>query len=309
MDPLVSVVIPVYNGTNYLREAIDSVLNQTYKNIEIIVVDDGSTDNTWEIIQSYGNKIRGIQKKNGGVTTALNKGIQMMNGEWFAWLSHDDIWMPTFVQKQIENLRHNSKCMISYTGFYNIDSNGNILSKFHPYWYPRGKATRIMIVHGSYIYGITVLVNKKCFEEIGTFDNKWRYLQDTDMWFRLVQNYDTCCVFELLAMRRVHENQTGVRFKDEFLTETKLFYIYWDNQYSVYDYFPELYSQNMKFVKRKIYVIFGTIFKQYISYCHKNDLPITPIQAMWYFTPKPMKNRVASYYSLIVGTLAKSKMK
>ena len=79
--PLVSIVIPVYNGANYMREAIDSALAQTYKNIEVIVVNDGSTDNTDEIAKSYGDKIRYFKKENGGVATALNLGIREMRGE------------------------------------------------------------------------------------------------------------------------------------------------------------------------------------------------------------------------------------
>ena len=89
-NPLVSIVIPVYNGSNFMREAIDSALAQTYPNIEILVVNDGSTDNTREIALSYGDKIRYFEKENGGVATALNLAIHEMKGEYFSWLSHDD---------------------------------------------------------------------------------------------------------------------------------------------------------------------------------------------------------------------------
>ena len=82
-NPLVSIVIPVYNGAEYMREAIDSALAQTYKNIEVIVVNDGSKDNTDEIARSYGEKIRYFKKENGGVSTALNLAIQNMQGEYF----------------------------------------------------------------------------------------------------------------------------------------------------------------------------------------------------------------------------------
>ena len=92
MCPLVSIIIPVYNGEKYMREAIDSALNQTYKNIEVIVVNDGSKDNTDEIALSYGDKIRYFKKENGGVSTALNLGIKEMKGEYFCWLSHDDVY-------------------------------------------------------------------------------------------------------------------------------------------------------------------------------------------------------------------------
>ena len=92
-DPKVSIIIPVYNGANYVSEAIDSALAQTYKNIEIIVVNDGSSDDgaTEKIAKSYGDRIRYFAKENGGVSSALNFGIRQMTGEWFSWLSHDDL--------------------------------------------------------------------------------------------------------------------------------------------------------------------------------------------------------------------------
>jgi glycosyltransferase involved in cell wall biosynthesis len=92
MLPKVSIIIPVYNGEDFLSQAINSVLAQTYQNIEVIVVDDGSTDGTRQIIESYGKKIIAIHKSNGGVASALNVGIQHATGEYIAWLSHDDIF-------------------------------------------------------------------------------------------------------------------------------------------------------------------------------------------------------------------------
>ncbi len=90
--PKVSIIIPVYNGEKYVSLAIESALRQTYSNLEIIVVNDGSTDKTDKICRSYGNKIRYIKKENGGVSTALNVGIDNMTGEYFSWLSHDDLY-------------------------------------------------------------------------------------------------------------------------------------------------------------------------------------------------------------------------
>ena len=90
--PLVSIVIPVFNGENYLKDAIDSAINQTYSNCEIIVVNDGSSDATEKIAKSYGKKIRYYKKENGGVSTALNLGLEKMTGDYFSWLSHDDLY-------------------------------------------------------------------------------------------------------------------------------------------------------------------------------------------------------------------------
>lgn len=104
-NPLVSIIIPVYNGANYVAEAIESALNQTYKNIEIIVVNDGSTDETEKIVKKYGDKVRYFSKENGGTSTALNVGIKNMKGDYFSWLSHDDMYYPNKIKIQIEELK------------------------------------------------------------------------------------------------------------------------------------------------------------------------------------------------------------
>ena len=105
MNPKVSIIIPVYNGSNFLSEAINSALSQTYQNIEIIVINDGSCDNgaTEKIALSYGDKIKYISKENGGVSSALNTGIKAASGEWISWLSHDDIYSPDKIEEQIKD--------------------------------------------------------------------------------------------------------------------------------------------------------------------------------------------------------------
>jgi len=102
--PLVSIIIPVYNGSRYLNEALSSALNQTYDNIEVIVVNDGSEDNSGEIAQSYGSRIRYFEKENGGVSTALNMALQHMRGDYFSWLSHDDVYFHDKIEKQVQKL-------------------------------------------------------------------------------------------------------------------------------------------------------------------------------------------------------------
>ena len=99
-SPLVSIVIPAYNASNYLADSINSALAQTYKNIEIIVVNDGSKDNgaTRTVAESFGDKIHYFEKENGGSSSALNYGIKQMKGEWFSWLSHDDLYYPKKIE-------------------------------------------------------------------------------------------------------------------------------------------------------------------------------------------------------------------
>ena len=118
-NPKISIVIPVYNGEKYMKEAIDSALDQTYKNTEIIVVNDGSTDKTEEIALSYGDKIRYFYKGNGGQSSALNFGIEKMTGELFSWLSHDDVYYPQKIEKQIAflNQKHSNCDIFVYSNY------------------------------------------------------------------------------------------------------------------------------------------------------------------------------------------------
>ena len=110
-NPKVSIVIPVYNGSNYLKDAIDSALSQTYNNLEIIVVNDGSNDEgkTKAIAEPYGNKIIYLEKENGGASSALNLAIKKMTGDYFSWLSHDDMYYPNKISRQVEELQNYDK--------------------------------------------------------------------------------------------------------------------------------------------------------------------------------------------------------
>ena len=107
-NPSVTILIPVYNGSNFIKQAIESAINQTYTNIEIIVIDDGSTDKgkTEKAVKSFGKKVKYIKKENGGVASALNRGIKEATGEYISWLSHDDIYLPNKIEKEIEVLNN-----------------------------------------------------------------------------------------------------------------------------------------------------------------------------------------------------------
>lgn len=111
--PLASIVIPVYNGADYLKEAVDSALGQTYPNCEVIVVNDGSADGgrTERAALSYGDRIRYFSKENGKVSTALNLGLKNMRGEYFAWLSHDDVFYADKIEKQIQAMERSGRRM------------------------------------------------------------------------------------------------------------------------------------------------------------------------------------------------------
>jgi glycosyltransferase involved in cell wall biosynthesis len=184
--PRVTILIPVFNGANYLREAIDSALAQSYPNTEVLVVNDGSTDGgeTEWIARSYGDRIRYLHKPNGGVATALNVGIQEMSGEYLSWLSHDDVYPPDKLRIQVEYLRENGWPEVVLFGAYEaIDERSRPLG--------RGVATdppadSVLAVLATVMNGCTLLVPRRCFEVAGLFNPELRSTQDNEMWLRIV---------------------------------------------------------------------------------------------------------------------------
>ena len=214
--PLVSIVIPVYNGQKYLACAIDSALSQTYRNIEVLVIDDGSTDKTPEICASYGKKIRYLKKKNGGVATALNYGIDNMKGDYFSWLSHDDLYHKDKIMVEINELSKlkDPKSLIT-CGWTRIDENGKSLddSDSQPYIVEISKYTDkqlqsplFALLKGGCIFGCSLLIHKSHFERVGKF-NPALLTNDYDLWFRMMRNSKLYFVREQYAFKRIHKEQ------------------------------------------------------------------------------------------------------
>ncbi|EKD44058.1 MAG: glycosyl transferase, group 2 family protein, partial [uncultured bacterium] len=177
--PKVSIVIPVYNGSDYLAEAIESALGQTYFNFEVLVINDGSTDRgkTEKIAKKYGKKIRYFKKKNGGVATALNLGISKMAGEWFSWLSHDDVYPRDRVTNLIAVWQKNRLIKFIYGQLTNIDETGlpHPTLKANYDFMPDQKIPLIrQMLTNNVISGCTTLIHKSVFKKVGRFDEKNR---------------------------------------------------------------------------------------------------------------------------------------
>lgn len=207
-NPKVSIIIPVYNGADYLHEAIDSALSQTYENLEIIVVNDGSIDSTDEICKSYGNKIRYFSKKNGGVSTALNKGIAEMTGEYFSWLSHDDIYYPNKIEEQIKtlsNIPKNEKVVL-YSDFEIINEKGESIVMVHNDHDMLIKKPEYALLR-TCLNGITLLIPKKAFDECGVFDTNLRCTQDYTKWKEMMDKYKFVHTSDILTQTRIHRSE------------------------------------------------------------------------------------------------------
>lgn len=231
-NPKVSIIIPVYNGFNYLREAIDSALSQTYKNIEIIVVNDGSTDDgaTERVAKSYGNKIRYFSKENGGTSTALNVGIRNMKGTYFSWLSHDDQYYPKKIQRQIEELgKLKNKNTIMMTDLDGINEKYEEIYKTnyieHIKQYPLRAKSYIHPIVYNQTHGCTLLIPKVCFDDLGLFNEKEKVAQDFEFFYKAFQKYPHKLISEVLVTARDSSNRQGRRSKAKGNEEYSRLYI------------------------------------------------------------------------------------
>lgn len=226
VNPKISIIIPVYNGTNYLNCAIDCALNQTYQNTEIIVVNDGSRDEgaTERLALSYGDKIRYFSKENGGVSSALNCGISKMTGDYFAWLSHDDLYSKTRIEDAVELLiKHDllgKKC-VGFTGGYVMDAGGTRIMDLHNDFeadriYSGNEVMYIMATSGI-LYGCSFLIPRTAFDEVGGFDESLRYSQDALMWYRIfLAGYSLVSDNLPNVMSRMHGAQVSHTRRDLF---------------------------------------------------------------------------------------------
>lgn len=218
--PLVSIVIPVYNGSNYLKSAIDSALSQSYENCEVIVVNDGSDDDgaTDAVCRSYGNVIKYYQKENGGVASAINLGIKKMNGEYFSWLSHDDFFLPDKIERQMNVINEsNKKDRVCFGNFIFRDLYSNEDQEFclENYCDVSKIENGIYPILFGLIHFCTVLVSKKRIEEVGLCDESLITTQDVEWLFRLLRHNENIFIKEPLSVIRLHKNQ-GKRQINEF---------------------------------------------------------------------------------------------
>ena len=191
-QPKISIVIPVYNGANYMAQAIDSALAQDYPNFEVIVVNDGSSDGgeTDRIARSYGGRIRYLVKENGGVATALNMAIEAMDGSYFSWLSHDDIYVPDKLSHQVRLLdRLENRDTILYSNYTLIDERSRPTA--HIRLEERHTSAQLDMplfpLTRGMIHGCTLLIPRRLFDRYGTFDASLRTTQDYDLWFRMLR--------------------------------------------------------------------------------------------------------------------------
>jgi len=212
-NPLVSVVIPVYNGATLLAKAIESALKQTYRNIEIIVVDDGSSDSgaTKAVIESYIPLIRSFTKLNGGVASALNLGVQEASGSFVSWLSHDDEYLPGKIQSQIDVLAERGVNCVVYSGYHMINAEGEIIRTINPaeLMMPEKLEDSLYPLMRMLIHGCALLIPREAFLRIGMFDESRIHTQDYALWLEMFRAYGLVYDRNIMTLSRVHKHQSS----------------------------------------------------------------------------------------------------
>ena len=223
----VSIILPCYNGAPWVDNTVRSIMVQTFKNFELLIIDDGSTDNSEETIAPFlcDKRVRYIYQNNKGFSRAINSGIKASSGELIGFIGQDDLWAPNKLELQIKYLSKHLDIDLLFSDYYSIDSQGQILREIKasvPAFHTRQEViTRLFLE--NFIGFETVLIKRKCFDEVGFFDERMTAFSDHDMWLRIAKSFNIEGYIDLpLVKKREHKLQLSKArieqvLKDEFL--------------------------------------------------------------------------------------------
>ena len=214
---LVSVILPVYNGEQFVGRAIKSVLNQTYKKVELIVVDDGSTDKSINVVQSYtDSRLKLFTKSNGGPASARNFGIKRSSGEFIALIDQDDLWYPKKLEEQVKLLNQDNKLGMMYCDALSIYEDGSgPARKWSELHIPQAGKVFIELYKDNFILTSSAIFRKFIINKIGLMDENMKFfgVDDYEYWLRIVLNSEIGYVPEILVERRLHKSNLSFRNK------------------------------------------------------------------------------------------------
>ena len=222
MNGLISVVIPTHNRAAILLEAVESVLKQTYQNFEILIVDDGSTDNTKGIVKSVDDqRIFYLFQENAGPAAARNTGIRKAKGEYVAFLDSDDLWHPRKLEKQMDIFRREDGVGLVSTGSTYLDSEGKCIFKKACRAHDTTEYLKYLVLSPDKAFTgtPTLLVKKECFAKVGLFDERQLLFEDWDLCFRIGLRYEIRVINETLTTIRM-DKQSFSSLSDELRFKT-----------------------------------------------------------------------------------------
>ncbi|MFQ5714308.1 MAG: glycosyltransferase family 2 protein [Candidatus Scalinduaceae bacterium] len=240
--PTISVIIHTYNNEKFIGETIKSVLSQTYKDYEIIVVDDGSTDNTRAALLPYMDKIRYYYKENGGIASAKNAGIKLSKAKFIAFFDHDDLWVPDKLKMQMEYFNKNPQAGLVYSKYTTFRDGKKLRTKPK-----KGYSGWIFakLLSKSIIQTSTVMVKKECLDAIGPFDESFALADEYDLFLRIARKFQCGFIDKELTKYRVHNSNAS---KNDFLFDKENLRVY----RSVYDNGTVLGRKEEKILKKRI---------------------------------------------------------
>ena len=249
MSPKVSIVIPTYNSEKFIDRTIKSVLNQTFQNFELIIVDDCSVDNTRKMIREFQKqddriKLIALEKNSGAPAHPKNVGIKNAKGEYIAFLDHDDEWLPKKLEKQLE-LFKNSSDNLGFVGcnFLIIDDNRNKSREYClPSW-PREKFFERFLL-GNISSSSGIMIKQKVLDRIGGFDEKLKFADDWDMWLRISKHFDFDFVSEILV--KYHLHSTNVTSNVGIQKELKEFEYMFHKYQNDFKNYSNIYSIHLR---------------------------------------------------------------
>jgi glycosyltransferase involved in cell wall biosynthesis len=233
-SPTVSVIIPSYNCEAYIAETIGSVLGQTLRDVELIVVDDGSTDRTCEIVAAYGARVRLLTQKNAGVCAARNFGIREARGQYICLMDHDDYWFPDKLELQLEQMLRHPEVGLVYSSFiwWHPGEDGNFPDhdSFDQASFPVGIDERFSgwIYHelllDCWVLTSAALIRAEVFDKCGMYDESLPYSEDWDLWLRISREYPFIKLKRPLTLYRQHPRQgnrvpRSIDYRTELLTK------------------------------------------------------------------------------------------
>jgi glycosyltransferase involved in cell wall biosynthesis len=207
----VSVIIPTYNRSNYVLDAIQSVIDQKYESVEILVIDDGSTDDTKEKLAPlhHSGVIRYIYQENQERSAARNRGILLATGEYLAFLDSDDLLEANAIAKQVQFLSTHPEVGLVHGGYIKFDSLNHDLGYRDPSWFSGWVYPDILLIWYTLLSPSTVMVPKRVLDEVGGFDENLFIAEDLDLWRRIARKYPFGYINQSLARLRVHPGNTS----------------------------------------------------------------------------------------------------
>jgi glycosyltransferase involved in cell wall biosynthesis len=204
--PLVSAIVPAYNAQRFVAEAIDSALAQTYRRLEVIVVDDGSTDGTAGVLSRYGAKIVALHQTNKGLSDARNRAVEAAGGKYVAFLDADDRWAPGKIEKQVAFLEAHDECGLVHTGHRIVDAMGHVRGDLTPR--PLRGRCLVQLIEGNLITASSVMVRRALARQ---HPFRLRAAEDWDAWLRIAEEHEIGMISEALTDYRVHDaNMTRI---------------------------------------------------------------------------------------------------